>query len=93
MDSFDISSIPSLSGQVRLASDDEEEVEESKASIRNYMPPSKDVDVDGSLAEALESVSRSSSPLNLPERTPKSYFDYYEKLKTEPKVCWQTSAF
>lgn len=73
-----------------MASDDEG-VEESRGSIRNYMPPQKELEVESSLADALESVSRSSSPVaapgNLQEQTPRPYFDYFEKLKSERKVC------
>jgi myosin protein heavy chain len=85
IESFDVSPIPSL--PQHGDSDEEASVPE------DYLPPAEEDDVDEhdlSLSEALESISRTSSPYptGMPDVTPKTaYFEYYEKLKSEPKVC------
>lgn len=97
-DSFDVSVIPSLPKiDIRHYSDGEETGEElSKESIpEDYLPPEEDLDDMGgdqdiSLTEALQSVSRTSSP-SFPadsfQTTPKKNYDYTVSLKSEPKVC------
>lgn len=98
-DSFDITDIPSLSnvskGQVPL-SDTEDELEQrrdnhrSRASVPEvYNPSDDDEDVPGedSIMDALESVSRISSPPPLPKSaTPQKTYDYSVSLKSEAKV-------
>jgi hypothetical protein len=97
-DSFDISVIPSLPNvEPRDYSDDDEMDEEhTKESLPEvYLPPEDDFD-DGdrerdiSLTEALQSVSRTSSPPFLGEsldNTPKKNYDYSViSLKSESKV-------
>ncbi|GLB41649.1 putative pericentrin-AKAP-450 domain of centrosomal targeting protein [Lyophyllum shimeji] len=100
--SFDISRIPSLpnisaepwTGQ--FAEDENTDEEPSKESLPDvYLPPEDeyddgDVERDLSLTEALQSVSRTSSPPYptesiAPEATPKKYYEYSVSLKSEPK--------
>ena len=96
-DSFDVSVIPSLPNiDIRHYSDGEETDEaQSKESIpEGYLPPEDDFDdrdaeQDISLTEALQSVSRTSSPSFPAESfhaTPKKNYDYSVSLKSEPKV-------
>ncbi|KAG5644884.1 hypothetical protein DXG03_007525 [Asterophora parasitica] len=101
-DSFDISRIPSLpnisaepwSGDI---DDDETDEGPSKDSVPDvYLPPVEDFDDgererDVSLDDALQSVSRSSSPPYPPDAfehqgTPKKYYEYSMSLKSEPKT-------
>ncbi|KAF5373341.1 hypothetical protein D9615_007388 [Tricholomella constricta] len=101
-DSFDISRIPSLpnvsaepwSGQ--YMEEDGTDEEPSKDSVPDvYLPPEDDYDYgdgerDVSLTDALQSVSRSSSPPYPTEAleneaTPKKYYEYSVSLKSEPK--------
>lgn len=102
-DSFDISRIPSLpdisaepwTGQ--YIEDEDTDEEPSKDSVPDvYLPPEGDYDDgdgerDVSLTEALQSVSRTSSPpysteLVEPESTPKKYYEYSVSLRSEPKA-------
>lgn len=97
LDSFDISSIPSLPDMRHTApqeSDEEWELSHSKSVPDAHLPPPED-DADGeqdvSLTEALQSVSRTSSPpypAEPPETepTPKKPYDYSVSLRSEPKV-------
>ncbi|KAF8075138.1 hypothetical protein FPV67DRAFT_1605655 [Lyophyllum atratum] len=102
-DSFDISRIPALpdisaepwTGQ--YMEDDGTDEEPSKDSVPDvYLPPNDDYeDASGerdlSLTDALESISRTSSPPYPtesiePQATPKKYYDYSVSLKSEPKA-------
>jgi hypothetical protein len=101
-DSFDdISAIPSLPnvhperGTGHYSEEDEDfEFERSRESVPEvYLPPEEDEedDVGGpdfSLTDALESVSRTSSPQRFSpeEATPKKNYDYSVSLRSEPKV-------
>jgi hypothetical protein len=97
-DSFDISVIPSLPGinTRHFSDDDETDEEQSRESVPEvYLPPEDDSDdrdgeQDISLTDALQSVSRTSSPpfpVESFEETPKKNYDYSVSLKSEPKVC------
>ncbi|KAG5654174.1 hypothetical protein H0H81_006556 [Sphagnurus paluster] len=102
-DSFDISRIPSLpnisvepwSGEDMEDEDTDEQP--SKDSLpERYLPPTDDSEDiegerDGSLTDALASISRSNSPPYLPETaepeaTPRKYYEYSVSLKSEPKA-------
>ncbi|KAJ6514991.1 hypothetical protein C8R47DRAFT_1190230 [Mycena vitilis] len=97
-DSFDdISAIPSLPDVhpergTGHYSEDEEESEQSRESVPEvYLPPVDDAEYedeeggpDLSLTDALESVSRTSSPQR-DEATPKKNYDYSVSLRSEPK--------
>lgn len=110
-ESFDVSVIPSLpdanmsvfSGHSEQEDELEEDEEEGRHSLRKskdsvpdvYLPPEED-EQDFSLTEALESVSRASSPFPDDERfgsmhgsdaTPKKNYDYSESLRPEALVC------
>ncbi|TFK39758.1 hypothetical protein BDQ12DRAFT_704709 [Crucibulum laeve] len=101
-DSFDISKIPSLPNilpeQVTGHYSDDTDEHESEASVPDvYLPPPDDEykeEAEGreySLTDALQSISRSSSPPNFSldafenDGTPKKY-DYSVSLKSEPKA-------
>lgn len=101
-DSFDVSMIPSLpnitaepgTGHYSYQDTDKDEV--SKESVPEiYLPPEidydgKDGEEDFSLAEALQSISRTGSPPyakgSFSDATPKKNYDYSVSLKSEPKV-------
>ena len=82
-ESFDVSAIPSIPDR-------------SEDGLDDLRPP-EDGDQDLLMAEALEPVSRVSSPFPLDEDdpeygseaafTPKKNYDYSVSLRTEPKVC------
>ncbi|KAF8238118.1 hypothetical protein L208DRAFT_1243498 [Tricholoma matsutake] len=96
-DSFNISVIPSLPNIDRRHYSDEDETDEeqSKESVLEvYLPPRDDFDdrdgeQDISLTEALQSVSRTSSPpfpVESFETTQKKSYDYSVSLNSEPKA-------
>jgi hypothetical protein len=95
-DSFDISSIPSLRDENGngVADCDSEEMIMEESVPDMYLPPEEndsDGEQDVSLTEALQSVSRTSSPPYAPhepdiEPTPKKAYDYSVSLRSEPKV-------
>lgn len=98
-ESFDVSAITSLPHNSEdSAPPDEGLLSQRVNSIPEiYLPPVEaDDGEDMSLVDALESVSRSSSPLppDFPaeEPTPKKglKYDYSVSLRTEPKVCLHT---
>ncbi|KAJ7105464.1 hypothetical protein C8R43DRAFT_1165567 [Mycena crocata] len=96
-DSFDdVSAIPSLPDvQAERGTGDfsEEEFDRSRDSVPDvYLPPDEDEEdeegeQDVSLTDALESVSRTSSPqlFNRDEPTPKKNYDYSVSLRSEPQ--------
>lgn len=100
-DSFDIPSLPRIQPRTNhdtMATEGEEEgeeeEEESKSSVPEvYLPPEEeeeDEENELSMTDALQSVSRSSSP-HFPnpvsrDETPKKNYDYSVSLKSEPKV-------
>jgi hypothetical protein len=100
-DSFEISVIPSLPNidfeppTGRYSDEEETDEEQSRESVPEaYLPPEEDLDdrdgeQDISLTEALQPVSRTSSP-SFPmasfDGTPKKNYDYSISLKSEPKV-------
>jgi len=96
-ESFEIPSLPQIPAAAthRYGTDEEEEQEESKSVPDVYLPPpddEDDQDRDFSLTDALQSLSRSSSPPFIPEtisreETPKKNYDFSMSLKLEPKVC------
>ncbi|KII85948.1 hypothetical protein PLICRDRAFT_114966 [Plicaturopsis crispa FD-325 SS-3] len=79
-DSFDVSEIPSLPDRA-------EESDESKDSSlpEVYLPLEEDEEPDVSLTDALQSVSRTGSPLPENEPTPKKKYDYSVSLRSEPQ--------
>ncbi|KDR80779.1 hypothetical protein GALMADRAFT_241215 [Galerina marginata CBS 339.88] len=96
-DSFEVPSLPRIAqipgtpGYRHETEDDEDE--ETRSSVPDvYLPPEEDEegDRDFSLTDALQSVSRSSSPPFPPqasrEATPKKNYDYSVSLKSEPKA-------
>ncbi|KAF8902351.1 hypothetical protein CPB84DRAFT_1961582 [Gymnopilus junonius] len=102
-DSFEIPSLPRIqpNADARRYSPETEEEEQgeegqegSKSSVPDvYLPPEEDEaahDREFSLTDALESISRSSSPSFPPqvsrENTPKKNYDYSVSLKSEPKA-------
>ncbi|KAJ7781957.1 hypothetical protein DFH07DRAFT_1017858, partial [Mycena maculata] len=100
-DSFDdVSAIPSLPdlqperGTGHFSEEDEAAFNRSRESVPEvYLPPNADEEDeegehDVSLAEALESVSRTSSPQlfrSRDEATPKKNYDYSVSLRSEPQ--------
>ncbi|RDB15355.1 Spindle pole body protein pcp1 [Hypsizygus marmoreus] len=98
-DSFNISMIPSLPnisaepGTMQYTDEEMTDEEHSKDSVPEvYLPPDDDSDGerDLSLTEALQSVSRTSSPPYPLQSfdngvTPKKNYDYSVSLKSEPK--------
>lgn len=105
-ESFDVSVIPSLPGSAEASEDEEREQRSGRQSFRKskdsvpdmYLPPEEEAgEPEYSLTEALESVSRASSPFSqdLDEHrsglesnaTPKKAYDYSIALRSEPKVC------
>ncbi|KAJ7879992.1 hypothetical protein B0H14DRAFT_2708159 [Mycena olivaceomarginata] len=98
-DSFDdVSAIPSLPdirperGTGHYSSEDEDlDFHQSKESVPDvYLPPEEDAEdeePDLSLTDALESVSRTSSPQRFSQEdaTPKKNYDYSVSLRSEPK--------
>jgi len=99
-ESFEIPSLPQIPAAAahRYGTDEEgeeEEQEESKSVPDVYLPPpddEDDQDREFSLTDALQSLSRSSSPPFIPEtfsreETPKKNYDFSMSLKSEPKVC------
>jgi len=97
-ESFEVPSLPQISSAAaahRYRTDDEDEQEESKSVPDVYLPPpddEDDQDREFSLTDALQSLSRSSSPPFIPEtisreETPKKNYDFSMSLKSEPKVC------
>jgi hypothetical protein len=105
-DSFDdVSAIPSLPdirperGTGHYSSEDEDlDFHQSKESVPDvYLPPEEDVEdeePDLSLTDALESVSRTSSPQRFSQEdaTPKKNYDYSVSLRSEPKVRYISMA-
>ena len=95
-DSFDVSAITSLPNDSEENTDPEDPLEKSANSVPEaYLPPpGSDEAEDMSLVDALESVSRASSPLLPeplpPEPTPKKKnglsYDYSVSLRSEPQV-------
>lgn len=94
-ESFNISAITSLPHNSREDNaDPDEELSKSANSVPEaYLPPMEaDEGEDMSLVDALESVSRASSPLppdfSIEEPTPKKglKYDYSISLRSEPKV-------
>lgn len=93
--SFEVPSLPTLGPTVATGpySDDEDEAGESKSSVPEiYLPPEEDDDGvrELSLTDALESISRESSPpLHYEitrQETPKKSYDISVSLRSEPKV-------
>lgn len=96
-DSFDITDIPSLSAIPKDHTTFERDYEEegSKENGPAVYSPLKGDEVAGeqeySLSDALQSVSRSSTPpLFGKNNTPKNQYDYSTSLKSEPKVGYGT---
>ncbi|KAJ7180785.1 hypothetical protein C8R46DRAFT_885504 [Mycena filopes] len=90
-DSFDdISAIPSLPDvhPERGTGHYSDEDEESLSVPDVYLPPDEgEAEPDVSLADALESVSRTSSPHRLSrDATPKKNYDYSVSLRSEPQA-------
>lgn len=95
--SFDVSAITSLSLDSEENTDPENPLEKSTNSVPEaYLPPAEsDEAEDMSLVDALESVSRASSPMSPelppPEPTPKKKglpYDYSVSLRSEPQVSF-----
>lgn len=97
--SFDISAIPSLPGtrdpleDMDIHSSDQET--EGSSVPEAYLPPALDdnADPDFDLSDALQSISRSNSPVPGDRETPrrKSEYDYSISLRSEPQVCLELS--
>lgn len=104
-DSFNLSKVPSLP-RVNVATGDTDDSvsehdleDESKASVPDvYLPPPDDdedqiEEEDLSITDALQSVSRTSSPEHLTndapggDGTPKKSYDYSDSVKSDSKVC------
>ncbi|KAG6831612.1 hypothetical protein H0H87_004674 [Tephrocybe sp. NHM501043] len=98
-DSFDISRIPSLpdiSAEPWVGSDENAEEESSKDSVPDvYLPPEhndEDENTDGSVQDAFEPANQTGSPrypsksVSIDYGTPKKNYDYSASLKSEPKV-------
>ncbi|KAF9038520.1 hypothetical protein BJ165DRAFT_1352368 [Panaeolus papilionaceus] len=96
-DSFEVPSLPRIQTKATEEHDDDDD-EQSKSSVPDvYLPPDEDqdghpeLDREYSLTDALESISRSSSP-SFPGppisqgATPKKNYDYSMSLKSEPKA-------
>jgi len=96
-DTFEVPSLPRI--QPTNHYPEKEEEEERESSVPDvYLPPPDEEDHDDldrksdlSMTDALESVSRTSSPPFSPEamkhqETPKKNYDYSISLKSEPKV-------
>jgi hypothetical protein len=103
-DSFDdISAIPSLPdihperGTGYYSEEEEsDEFRRSRESVPEvYLPPNDDDEEDVSLTEALESVSRTSSPQRFRQEEPtsKKNYDYSVSLRSEPQVCFKSPDF
>lgn len=101
-ESFEAPSLPQISSAAaahRYTIDDEEGQEESKSVPDVYLPPpddEDDQDREFSLTDALQSLSRSSSPPFIPEtisreETPKKNYDFSMSVQSEPKVCHEIS--
>lgn len=96
-DSFDITDIPSLSAIPRENSTFNRSREDSHRNTKPgaHLPAEDDEeagDPEYSLSEALQSVSRASTP-PIPfakGNTPKKAYDYSISLKSEPKVCFRS---
>jgi hypothetical protein len=100
-DSFEVPSLP----KIQSANITEDDDDESKSSVPDvYLPPpdEEDDDLDRksdlSMTDALESVSRTSSPPFSPEaiecqETPKKNYDYSISLKSEPKVSTKLTLY
>lgn len=95
--SFDVSAITPLPHESEENTDPEEPPDKSTNSVPEaYLPPPEsDEAEDMSLVDALESVSRASSPLSPepppPEPTPKKKglpYDYSVSLRSEPQVSF-----
>ncbi|KAF6761741.1 hypothetical protein DFP72DRAFT_629781 [Ephemerocybe angulata] len=93
-DSFDITEIPSLSAIPREYSSFRSHFEERKSKTEEpgiYLPPRDDEvagDNEYSISDALQSVSRSSTPplpIASKNNPPKTKYDYSISLKSEPK--------
>ncbi|KIY44938.1 hypothetical protein FISHEDRAFT_67199 [Fistulina hepatica ATCC 64428] len=97
-ETFDVSPIASIQHE---DSDGDDVMRASEDSIpETYLPPADDVDdvSRNSLADALQSISRSGTPpfsslddepgpiSSLEEPTPKKYIEYTENLRSEPKL-------
>ncbi|KAH9479344.1 hypothetical protein JR316_0007934 [Psilocybe cubensis] len=96
-DSFDIPSLPRIqpnSAPTTRQDESDGGEEESKSSVPEvYLPPEGDADdheQEYSLTDALQSISRSSTPPISAqvgrENTPKKNYDYSVSLKSEPKA-------
>lgn len=95
-DSFDISSIPSLPDAKNAEPESNDEWEEESNSVPDdHLPPEDQIygDQDLSLTDALQSLSRSSTPPDPSlgeefqnEPTPKKHYEYSVSLRSEPKV-------
>ncbi|KAK0501582.1 hypothetical protein EDD18DRAFT_1066550 [Armillaria luteobubalina] len=84
--SFDVSAIPSLPD----VQDEQGVLRQSKDSVPDvYLPPDGadgDEEQDASISEALQSISRSSSPFSEQvQPTPRKNYDYVVPLRSEPK--------
>lgn len=103
-DSFNTSRIPSLprvdvaTGAADDSTSERDLEEESKSSVPDVYLPPQDEEEEGeelSIADALQSVSRTSSPAPFAvdafedDGAPKKHYDYSISLKSEPKVCPQ----
>ena len=93
--SFDVSTITSLPHEPEENTDPEQPPEKSTSSVPEaYLPPPESDEAESmSLVDALESVSRASSPLSPepppPEPAPKKkglMYDYSVSLRSEPQV-------
>ena len=98
-DSFEVPSLPKIQSANVTGRYQEDDEEESTSSVPDvYLPPPDELEDDEldrksdlSVADALESVSQTSSPPFSPEamehqETPKKNYDYSVSLKSEPKV-------
>ena len=92
--SFDISMIPSLPpphDDMEIRSSDQDTQSRDSSVGDAYLPP---IDIPGmeddlDLTDALQSVSRSGSPVEQVNPTPRKGYDYSVSLRSEPKVSAQ----
>lgn len=89
--SFDISMIPSLPqphDDMEIRSSDQDTHSRDDSVGDAYLPPmdATGLEDDLDLTDALQSVSRSGSPVERVNPTPRKPYDYSISLKSEPKV-------
>ena len=89
--SFDISMIPSIPhppDDMEIRSSDQDTQSRDSSVGEVYLPPTDGMDDDLDITDALQSISRSGSPVEPVAPTPrKGYaYDYSVSLRSEPKV-------